>query len=212
MDLPVEETHPSFGWAQANTVQSSGSHLFDSEIRHQQFVMLRIGRAARSREINRDWIRETSEPGIVEIQMSMAQWGALVSSFGSSGVPVTISRVDGERIEQPEHEPRLGLSAAEVKGSVDKLMETIEEKTAGLAAAFEAKAGRRELAALIRDLTIAVGNAGPNAKYAADTFTEHVENVVTKARYDIEATARMAAESSLQPGVPVLALGPTEGP
>jgi hypothetical protein len=192
-DGTVEE-HPSFGWAVVGRVSTTGTHLFDSEIQHQHYVMLRIGRATRKRELNRDWIHGEHGPNIVEVAMSMAQWGALVSSFGSSGVPVTIERINGERIEEAPHEPRLALSTSEVEGSVDRLLSDFTDKLAAVADAFDRKAGRRELGDLLRDLQIALKNARPNARYAAKTFTEHVENVVTKARADIEAVVQMAAE------------------
>lgn len=202
------ETHPSFGMARASRVSSSppGASLYDSEIRHQHYVTFTISTGTRRRELNRDWLMADKE--IIEISMSMAQWGALVSSFGEgSGVPVTITRFEGERIENPPYEPRMKQSTAEVVNATDKLLAEIEAATAAVREAYDRKAGRKEMSELLGWLENRLDVAKPNAKYAAETFTEHVEKVVTKARYDIEAQVQMAAERGLDAGHVTEALG-----
>lgn len=196
---PDVEEHPSFAVARANRISSSppGVSLFDSEIRHSHFVRLTIERANRRRDLMQDWIHATDR--LIEIDMSMAQWGALVSSFGDgSGVPVTLAFLTGEgSIAEPAYEPRMKQSVEEVEGASDKVFGEVADAAAALRKAFDGKAGRKEMEQALWDLEIRLKNAKPNLKFAADSLTEHVENVVTKARYDIEATVRLAAERGL---------------
>lgn len=202
-----KEEHPSFGWARVNRLSSGppGRTLFDSELRHQHFVRLEISRASRERGLNRDWIHGEIRP-LIEIDMSMAQWGALVSAFGSEGVPVTLNAVGGEDMGDPPYEPRMNRSLAEIEESTDKVFGEVQDATEALREAFDRKAGRREMQQLLWDLEVRLKNAKPNTKFVAESLVEHVENVVTKARFDIEAAVRMAAERGLDAGDAVQAL------
>lgn len=205
------ERHPSFGWARVNQLSSSlpGVSLFDSEIRHHHFIRLEISHAERTRDLNQDWIRGDLDD-IVTVDMSMAQWGALVSSFGSSGVPVTISRLNGEAVENAPYQPRLQRSLDEIDTASDQTYGKVAEAVRDLEEAFERKAGRREMKSKIFNVAAMLGNAKPNNRFVAKRLTEHVENVVTKARADIEATVRMAAEKGLNVGAVAGELLPQE--
>lgn len=202
------EVHPSFGWAKVNrvTVSPPGQHLFDSELRHSEMVVLSISGASRKRELHRDWLMEEGLPH-VEIAMSMAQWGALVSSFGSSGVPATLRFLDGDYVPEAPYEPRMALSTAEVEDATDKLLSEVSEAVDAVREAYDRKAGRREMEPLLRNLEIKLSNAKPNARFTAQSFTEHVENVVTKARADIEGMVAMAADHQLETGDVAKSLG-----
>lgn len=191
------EEHESWILVHANRI-SGGAHLFDSEIMHQHFVRVTIERVERRRDLNRDWL--FAKKTLVEFDMSMSQWGAFVSSFGSSGVPATLthffadpeitSRVNTYgRVREAEHKPRLEESHREVKEAADKALEKIAEAYEAVEEAYERKAGRREMTPLLQTLRAHLRNAPANMKFAAESLTEHVENVVTKARDDIEAMA-----------------------
>lgn len=193
------ERHPAFGVARFNKVHGTGASLFDSEIKHDHYVIFEIDQASRKRDNNRDWIHP--QETVVQIAMSEAQFGALVSSFGSgAGVPVTITRIGVESIEGPPYEPRMKQSVKEVEGAAEKLVAQIEDAREAVQEAFDRGAGKKEMKQLLFHLECMVGNAKANARYAANTFTEHVKNVVTKARYDIEAAVQMAAERGLSAG------------
>ncbi|HVL40250.1 MAG TPA: hypothetical protein VM328_12745 [Fimbriimonadaceae bacterium] len=212
VDEHGREHHPAFGWAQVSRVSQGprGAALFDSDIRHQQYVTLRVGRSTRERNLKQDWIHGDGT-SIVEIAMSMAQWGALVSSFNTSGVPATLIYVNGERMpDLPSDDSRLALSVAETERAADDAFDTIKVALAAVKEAFERNAGRKEMKALLWSLEAATRNATPNVRYAAESLSEHVENVVTKAKFDIEALAQAQAGRELG-GLPPVALGrPTE--
>jgi hypothetical protein len=203
------EIHESFGYAAVNNIQSTGTSLFDSDIVHQHYVALRIGRMERQRKHNRDYLHPTDE--IIEVGMSVAQWGALVSSFGKgSGVPVTIMWTQEQGlVPGSPHEPRLAHSTAEVRSAARKAMDDVAAAMAALDGAWERKAGRREMADLLRNLRATVDNAPLNITFAANSLNEHVENVVTKARADIEAMVDdRARQLGIDPGVVLQGLVP----
>lgn len=195
-DETKHDSHPSFGLATFSRVTQGGggASLFGSEIKHSHYVTFTVHRAERKRHLNMDWLFNLSgKPPVVEFSMSEAQFGALVSSFGSgSGVPVTLTFADGQQIPAPPYAPRMAESVREVEAATERLFSGVANAVKALRGAFDSKAGRIEMAKAIKDVESNVATAAPNARFVANQFTEHVETTVTKAKADIEATATRA--------------------
>jgi hypothetical protein len=171
----------------ASRVSSSppGAALFDSDIRHQHYVVVRLKRALRRRGLNRDWLGGREE--IVEVAMSEAQWASFVSTMNvGDGVPCTIEHVDREAMPGVEHDPRLAVSMDEVGRAAEKAVEEIQ-------AAFSAYQENKTKANR-QTLEYAIKNAPGNMRFAANSLSEHAENVVQRARADIEAMVVSKAE------------------
>lgn len=110
-----------------------------------------------------------------------------------SGVPCTIERVGWEPMPGVEYEPRLALSMGEVDNAAHKAMEEIQ-------AAFDAYEKQKTKANRDR-LKYAIQNAPANMGFAAKTLSKHAENVVQRARADIEAMVVSKAEQlGVEPG------------
>lgn len=193
IDEHGDETHESWLLIRANHVSSSpGASLFDSEITHQHFITVVVSRCTRKRQLNHDWLHATQV--LLDMAMSQAQWGAFVSSFGQGeGVPATLHYLGGQgSVPQAPRESRLEESQREVHDSGQKALAEVQASYDALVEAFET-GGKRAQREALRDLGIRMGNAPKNMAFAAKSLTEHVENVVTKARADIEAMATAAA-------------------
>jgi hypothetical protein len=186
------ESHPAWGMIGASRVSSSPpATLFDSDIKHQHFVTVRISAAERKRSLNRDWLHPQEQD--IEVAMSEAQWASFVSSMNTgSGVPCTIEQRGRERMPAMPHEPRLAESMDEVRNAGTKALAHIRE-------AF-AKVEEKPNKGNIKDLRHAIENAPANMGFAAESLSEHAENVVQKARADIEAMVlSKAAELGVDP-------------
>jgi hypothetical protein len=183
-----EESHPAFAKMRVNRIQTSpGASLFDSEITHQHYVKVTVEAATRERNLNRDWIHGGKQ--LIEFDMSEAQWAQVVSSFGSEGTPVTLSwtREDG-MVPGIPFAPRLAISEKETASAAATAFAEISE-------AFEA-VEEKPTKANIRRLRAAIDNAPKNVQFAARSLTEHVENVVSKAKADVEAMVHRASENA----------------
>lgn len=209
-EAPVEvdehgvERHPSFGMISAHRV-SGTTHLFDSEIEHHQWMVLSIHPADRRRDLNLDWIHADINT-IVEVSMSEAQWAAFVSSTNTTGVPCTITSLPGQPlVPSAPHEPRLRQSADYAVQAAVRVFERVTEAMK--------EVEEHPTKANLRKLRLLVESMEPNVRYAADTMAEHVENVVQKARADIEAmVVQRAAGLGLNPAdVTPLLLSEGEG-
>jgi len=192
-----ESEHPAWGYIGASRVSSSppGAVLFDSDIRHQHYVVVTLSSAVRERKLLRDWLRPRKQ--IIEVAMSEAQWASFVSSMNSQGVPCTIQWTQGDgHVPGMEYEPRLQESMDEVRNAAERAAQTVRK-------AFDAYADHKTKGNL-DSLRFAIQNMPANIKFAGDSLNEHAENVVQKARADIEA---MVVHKAQQLGIEAGDLG-----
>lgn len=182
------EVHPAFGQIQASRVSNSppGSVVFQSDIKHQHTVRITISRASRKRDLNHDWVHGGQE--LMEVELSEAQWASFVSSMNTSGVPCTLRRTPDEvYVPGLPYDPRLAHSMNEVRNAADKTFGKIKTKLAEYEQAVADKAGAKVLREKLRDLHYTVENTEPNLTFAASSLNKHAEDVVQRARADIEA-------------------------
>lgn len=208
-DSPVsdeESSHPAFAMASVGrgSYGGAGAKLHDSDILHHETITLTIHEAVRYRSIKRDWHHPTKI--ITEVEMSLAQWASLVSSMNTTGVPVTLRLVRGaegklEYVPGIVEEPRLGETMREAKAAARTAFEHIIEYADRADRLVEEKAPVSKIREALHDLRIAIKNSTPNVDYASKTLAEHAENVVQKARADIEAmVVQHASRLGIDPG------------
>lgn len=194
-DRGVEETHPAFGMAVVTRSSGTSRPLFQSDLTHRETMNLSIHTASRSRDLNSDWVH--AEDQIIEVEMSLAQWGQLVSSVGlGSGTPVTIRHLPGRHlVPDLPYEPRIQKNLDEVDGTVDKLLERIARDLAVLTEVIENKRGVKATREALRNLSSSVANAKSNTGFAVKTLTEAAEQVLSQTRADIEAQVLQATRT-----------------
>lgn len=188
VDETGEERHPAWGLLGASRVSSSppGASLFDSDIRHSHHVVVRLKHASRQRKLNSDWLHG-ERPDIVEVEMSEAQWASFVSTMNTGdGVPCTITWLGAERVPGVPHAPRMEQSMREVRDAGEHVIADVRKAFA----TYE----DRPIKANLRSLAAAIENLPGNMEFAAKSLTEHAENVVQKARADIEAMVLAKAD------------------
>jgi hypothetical protein len=208
IDERGDENHESWLLIRANHVTGPlGAWLFDSEIPHQRYIVVTITRCSRKRDLNHDWLHNGKV--LLEMSMSQAQWGAFVSSFGQgTGVPATLTYLlDEGHVPQAPAESRFDKSHAEVRESGAKAIDEIQQAYDRLKQEFET-GGKRSQREALRSLGFAIQNGPANMEFAAESLTEHVEQVVAKARADVEGMVLAAVEQgTLTERVDPFALG-----
>lgn len=194
-----DESHPAWVMIGANRVShaggpNGGAVLFDSDIVHNHYVVIKLCRATRQRNLNRDWKHARQQ--IIEVALSEAQWASFVSSMGQgSGVPATLLwdlTLDDPLVPDMPFQPRL-------QESMDEVHNAAVAAQAAVKAAFDAYAEKRT-AGNLRSLEFAIANMPANIEYAAKSLSEHAENVVQRAKVDIEAfVVDKAAQLAIEP-------------
>lgn len=191
-----DEHHPAFGVASVTRSQGTPRTLFQSDLRHNHTINLTISGAKRKRDLNSDWVHP--DESIVEVEMSLAQWGALVSSMGiGSGVPVTVRRRAEERsvaISELPYEPRMVANLNEVRSTTEQTLANVQRAFDELDEAIEAKAGIKVIREKRRNLRSAIANAAPNAEHAVKSLIRASDAVVSQARADVESHVLQAAQ------------------
>lgn len=144
--------------------------------------------------------------------MSESQWASFVSSMNlGGGVPATLTwdkTRDDPRVPGVPFEPRLAESMAEVRRASTDAMAKVQE-------AFETYAAHKTVGNL-RTLEYAIKNLPANMEFAAKSLSGHAEDVVNRARADIEAfVVAKATQLGIDPGAIgttlELSAGPDEG-
>ncbi len=181
----VIEAHPAFGTVTVSRKSGGDGVLFGSDVLSGQSITLAIHAAERSRDSRQDRVHATNQ--LIEIEMTLAQWGSLVSSVGiGSGVPVTLRWLPGGHVPGIPFEPRIEASLKGVDEAADKMLADIEAKVAELGEAIESGAGKKALREAHSRLNSTVRNAKPNVWYLARELNRTAEDIVQQARVDIE--------------------------
>lgn len=181
------DSHPAFGVATVARSSGSPRTLFQSDLRHNETIRLTVLTAIRGRSLQTDWVHPRKT--LVEVEMSLAQWGALISSVGiGSGVPVTIRSTESDyNIPDLPYEPRIAESLSETRGAVGKLLERAKETLTALQDAIDGKQGAKAVREALRNHSASLSNAEGNAVFAVKSLKEAAETVTSQARADIEA-------------------------
>ena len=202
LDQYGAEAHPGWGMIRAARVSGSAT-LFDSEIQHRHFVTVSISPATRKRDLNTDWVHGDIND-LIEVEMSEAQWASFVSSMNTTGVPCTIRRTEGNRVVPGfPYAPRLAVTMNEAKEAATYAFDNVLQALAKLEEVEQAEDStpKKRKEALF-SLKCAIQNTGPNVEFAGKRLAEHAENVVQKARADIEAiVTQRAVQLGIDPRV-----------
>lgn len=183
----LEESHPAFGVVTVHRGSGTRVALFQSDVLHQETVTLAIRGATRVRYLNSDWVHPTET--IVEVEVSLAQWGAIVSSVGlGSGVPVTIRRREGGRaVPSLPYQPRIAANLDEVRSSVKRVFARARETFGAVEDAIENKKGIRAIRDALRGHRTALDHASANPEFAITSLAAAAETVTAQVRADLEA-------------------------
>jgi hypothetical protein len=173
--------HPAFGQIGAFRV-SGGAHLYGSDFNHHAFMMVRICMSSHRRSLSQDW--HYGEQEIIEVAMSEAQWATFVSAPNiGSGVPCTIRSRDGKYVaDMPPPEDRTKQFADEAKKT---LAASIQEIKSAIAYIDDMKLPKKTAEQIKGRLNHALTHLNSNVPFVAQSFGEHMENTVEKAKCEV---------------------------
>lgn len=197
------ERHPAWATIGASRVSTGGIrgvHLFDSDINHQHTVIVTLRMAGRKRDLHHDWIHGGDVQ--YEVEMSEAQWASFVSAMNSgSGVPCTLryTATEGHTPDFP-HAPRLAETLAETHRAAHDAFDGIRAAFGAYEAALKSGTARERREAL-NTLDARIRNAVPNVDFAGRQLVGQAEEVVQRAKADVEAfVTAQARHLGIEPG------------
>lgn len=180
-------THPAFGCAEIHHPRGNIGPMFMTDVDHKECITLKIKTAKLNRMLNRDWV--FSDRGLIEIELTHSQFVAMVTSHAGQSTPVTIRSIGLENIPGiVKQKPKIDIHKEEIRKSVEDQMLPIMSQIDELEKlANEGTISKKELKARISNIKIHMKNVPSNAEYAMKCAVEHIEDVASAAKVDVEA-------------------------
>ena len=182
--------HPSFANMHIGRTYCSGQkNLFGSSIKHSDTITLKISPAymARSLHYDRYYAENTS---YIEIEMSQSQFAQAITSLNmGTGVPVTLTRLNGEYIEPCPFVDKREQFNNEFREDMQRVSKELDEVTAEVEKLVEekrtfSKADREKILKALRDVKHQIGS---NYPYMYSMFNEQMDKTVSEAKAEIES-------------------------
>ena len=182
--------HPSFANIYIGRTYCSGQkNLFGSSIKHSETITLKISPAYMARDLNYDRYYADNIP-YIEIEMSQAQFAQAITSLNmGAGVPVTLTRLNGEYIEPCPFVDKREQFSNEFRADMQRVSKALDEVTAEVEKLVEekrtfSKADREKILKALRDVKQQIGS---NYPYMFSMFNEQMDKTVSEAKAEIES-------------------------
>lgn len=183
------EKHPSYGVIQFNRVSrgGKGTALFGSSILHNDTIEMRVYEAGLRRDLSHDWIAPNKE--VICVEMSAVQFAEAISSMNTSGVPVTLRRVNMEHREEcpfkdkrmefeTEFQKKMKHLAAKLESLID-ISKKIEDTK------FVPKVADRKR--IVGELNALVMEVRSNIPFISSQFNEQMDKTVLEAKAEVNS-------------------------
>jgi hypothetical protein len=180
--------HPSFGQISFSRTNSNGTNFYGSELSQDHYITLEINNSEIERELTQDRYYPINT-SLIRVRMSSSQFAELLTSMNySSGVPCTIERLHGGKVDElPEQESRkefvhrkfedrMTMFANKIRENQLKAKELVKKKTLS-------KQDIHDLTHQLEWLTQEVEN---NIPFFAKCFQETMDEVVNEAKMEVE--------------------------
>lgn len=187
--------HPAFGVLTLNRVQSTPRMLFGSNVRHQNYIAMRLYRARHI--LNKDLQTESIMPDDVLADFSLSEVQLSQLLFGAdrgSGVPVTLEKIREGKMsdtkawdtmpvttQAKDYSEELAKDLLKLKQGVKKVSEKLGAMERGGAVK---KADLKELFSEFNKVEMEISS---NMEFLFKQFEEKMEKVVMEAKGEIEA-------------------------
>jgi len=161
--------------------------MFGTEVKTNNPVSLTISTAEEERSLSSN--SYYGKKKIIEVEMTPIQWAEFLTSGNTSGVPVTLVKVNNEFMDKVENNDVIDQFSSETKVAFDAFEESLSElkSTIGKKLDQGKTLTKTELKEMMRSIDIYRKNCRSNVNFVKDCFTEEMTSIVVKARAEISA-------------------------
>ena len=182
--------HPSFANIYIGRTYCSGQkNLFGSSIKHSETITLKISPAYMARDLNYDRYYADNTP-YIEVEMSQAQFAQAITSLNmGAGVPVTLTRLNGEYIEPCPFVDKREQFNNEFRDDMQRVSKEIDEVTAEVEKLVEEKRNfsKADREKILKALSNVKHQISSNYPYMYSMFNEQMDKTVSEAKAEIES-------------------------
>ncbi len=184
-DGSTKISHPAFGMIGAKR-RHGHAVLYGSDFIHNDSISIVISTSTLNRDLSRDW--PFAENELIEVALSEAQWATFVSSLNvGSGVQCTIEHKD--RVAVPGLPKPVERQKQFMGEANQKIADTIVELTKLTTMISALKISDKQKKELLDQARMARMQIESNAPFVMEQFGEHMEQVVEKAKIEVNAYA-----------------------
>lgn len=179
--------HPSFGMLTINRTSGHSGFLFGSNAEPNNYISMELRQGYMERELSKDWYG--SDKVLFRVKMSPVQFAELLTTQNGTGVPVTIERMNGERVEQVKYtEDKRHAHERQFREKLEKFSERMlanrEEAKKLIAKKTLSKNDQQELNRFMDAIVQEVTGSIP---FYITCFDEEIDRVVVDAKAEINA-------------------------
>lgn len=189
-----KKQHPSYGMIRIcrSQVGGPGTALFGSSIMHNNVIRLSISRGELERERNEDkfYAKGSRKDKIVEVEMSYTQFAEAITSLNiGEGIPVTITNINGEQIEQCPYRNRQKIMRREMNEAVHDVMQELEKRSEEIEKLLKEKRvlSREDRDNILWALKSVRQELKSNLPYLQTMYSEQMDKTLTEAKGEFEA-------------------------
>lgn len=189
MPTGPKETHESYGMLSFSRVSGGESILFGSSIPHQETIQLSIGPAEIERSLNTDWYYGNGGKHIV-VEMSHSQFSEAITSMNmGSGVPVTIKRLNGKRMADPQFTNKRIQFEKEFQTKMEQLEHSLRALTKETEDILTNKKAvtKTDRSVILNQLRALKTEIAMNIPFMASMYNEQLDKTTQEAKGEIEA-------------------------
>lgn len=198
-DVEFEESHESYGLVSVSRVHGSGHRLFGSSVKHGHFFTMSVRRARRlAGTFGERFYEQHGGAPIVDIAMTAMQFVDLITSANmGSGVPCTITRVEGVPMDPPPVDmgSELRMIHESFAEETKELQSTMKSTLADLDTLLAKKSLTKDDKEAIRHVVWRADRFfSDHAPWMLKFFGETAEKMAAKGRAEVESFVRLALE------------------
>lgn len=189
-----DQSHPSYGILSLSrsNISGNGVALFGSSIRHNDTIRLCISQGVIDRHSNESkyYANHAAASQYIEVEMSYSQFAEAITSLNiGGGVPVTVMRVNGQRMPPCPYEDKQMLMRQEFLILAESVNTDIKSHTKEIAELLQNKKtlnnGDKEF--ILSALNSATAKISDHMPFMNEMFAEQMEKTITEAKGEFES-------------------------
>lgn len=189
MNDPVKTENPAFGTIQFSRVQSNPKiPLFGSNVKHGNFIMMRINKACQYRELHYD--RVFPNELIIEAYMSNIQLlDAITNLNNGSGIPITFKYLNGTQIPDIPFEGKREKSEKEFQSYCSKVVNEFSDDVDIIVNLLSTKQSlsKADREFILKTFSQVKMKIQSNIPFISECFTREMNEIVLECKGEIEA-------------------------
>jgi len=180
--------HASFGQVSFNRTNGNDTDFYGSELPQDHYITMTIRNSEINRELTQDRYYAIGAP-LISIRMSSNQFAEMITSLNcGSGVPCTIERLVGNKVEGlPKQESRKEFVHRKFEERMKTFSNTISESQASAIEILnKQKLNKQDVIDLKKQIEWLSLEVKENIPFFAKCFQETMDEVVYEAKSEIE--------------------------